>query len=74
MPLNATVLAAAIKPGVKAAFIACGAVDNAALETLMTAMANTIATAVVTHITSSAALVVTTACPAGAGTGTGTIT
>lgn len=74
MALNATVLAGLIKPGVKAAFIACGAADNAPLETLMTSLANVIATAVVTHITSSATLVVVTTCGAGAGTGTGTVT
>lgn len=74
MALNATVLAGLIKPGVKSAFIACGAADNPALETLMTAMANTIAGAVVTHLTSAGVVTVVTACPAGAGTGTGTVT
>lgn len=73
MALNATVLAGLIKPGVKAAFIACGAANNAALDTLMTSMANVIATAVVTHIQSAGVVAVVTACPAGAGTGTGTV-
>lgn len=73
MALSASVLAGLIKPDAKAAFIACGAADNAALETFMTSLSNAIATAVVTHINAAAGLAVVTACPAGAGTGTGTV-
>lgn len=73
MALNATTLAAAIKTPTKTAYIACGAADNAALETLVTALSAAIAGAIVTHIQSNATLAVVTACPAGAGTGTGTI-
>jgi hypothetical protein len=73
MALNATVLSAVLKPTLKAAFVAVGAEDNAALETFMTSLANAIATAVVAHITSAGTLVVVTTCGAGAGTGTGTI-
>jgi hypothetical protein len=74
MALDATVLAGLIKPNMKTAFLACGAADNAALEALMTAMSTAIASAVVTHITTSGAVTVVTACPAGAGTGTGAVT
>lgn len=73
MALNATVLAAAMKPGIKAAFIACGAADNAALETLMSDVSSVIASAVVTHIQSAGVVTVVTTCPAGAGTGAGTV-
>lgn len=74
MALSATVLAAALKPTIKSAFIAVGASDNAALETFMTSLANAIATAVVAHITSAGVVAVVTSCGAGPGTGTGTIT
>lgn len=73
MALNATVLAAALQPTVKEAHITCGAENNATLDTFCTNLATAIATAVVAHIVSSGSLVVVTTCPAGAGTGTGTI-
>ncbi len=68
MALSAPVLSAAMRAGLLAA-PASGATDNAAL----TAMCDAIATAVVAHITATGTLVVVTACPAGAGTGTGSI-
>lgn len=74
MALNATVLAAALQPTIKSAHLTLGAADNVALTTFCTNLANAIATAVVAHITSSGVVAVVTACPAGAGTGTGTVT
>lgn len=77
MPLNPTTLAAALKPGMKSAYIACGAADNAALETLMTALSTVIASAVVTHITSNALVAGTATGALGGGPGVpvvGTIT
>ena len=68
MALNATILGGAIRTALLAA-PASGATDNAAL----TAMCNAIATAVVAHIL-TAQVAVVTACPAGAGTGTGAVT
>lgn len=68
MPLDPTSLAAAIKTPTKEAYLTLGAVDNAALETFVTALSAAIASAVVAHITANGAVV--TACPAGAGTGT----
>lgn len=47
-----------------------GAVDNASLK----AFSHAIATAVVDEIQANAAVSVVTACPAGAGTGTGAVT
>lgn len=47
-----------------------GAADNASLK----AFAYSIATAVVDEIQANAAVSVVTACPAGAGTGTGSVT
>jgi hypothetical protein len=49
---------------------ATGAADNAALK----AVSYAIATAVVDEIQANAAVSVVTACPAGAGTGTGAVT
>lgn len=49
---------------------ATGAADNAALK----ATSYAIATAVVAEIQANAAVSVVTACPAGAGTGTGAVT
>lgn len=74
MALNPTTLAAALQPTLKAAHLTCGAANNAALDTFCTNLATAIATAVVAHILSSGEVAVVTACPAGAGTGTGTIT
>lgn len=68
MALNATTLATLMRANLLAA-PASGATDNAAL----TAMCTAIASAVVAHIQSSAALTVVTTCPAGPGTGTGTV-
>lgn len=73
MPLSATVLSAALKPDLKAAFVEVGAADNAALDTFMSKLADAIASKVVAHITSSAVVTITpagsaTTCPAGAGT------
>ncbi len=66
MALNATVLSGIIKTNL----LATGTVvSNASLD----ALCNAIAAAVVTHIQSAAGLAVVTACPAGAGTGTGTV-
>lgn len=69
MALNASALAALIKTNLLAN-PASGAKDNEALSLLC----SSIASAVVQHIQSSAGLVVVTACPAGAGTGTGSVT
>lgn len=74
MALNATILATALKPTLKAAHITCGAADNATLDAFCQNLATAIATAVVAHIVSSGAVAVVTTCPAGAGTGTGTVT
>lgn len=68
MALNAATLATLMRANLLAA-PASGATDNPALTAMCTAIAN----AVVTHITTSAELTVETACPAGAGTGTGTV-
>lgn len=74
MALNAGVLAAALKPTLKTAHLECGAVDNEKLDKFCAALADAIAKAVVTHITSAAVVNVATTCGAGAGTGAGTIT
>lgn len=77
MALNAATLAAAIKPGMKAAYIACGAQDNPVLDTFMTTLASVIATAVVNHITSNAVVAGTATGALGGGPGVpvvGTIT
>jgi hypothetical protein len=68
MALNATALSALIKANLLAN-PASMAKDNPALD----AMCSAIAAAVVQHIQSAAGLAVVTACPAGAGTGTGTV-
>lgn len=68
MALNATTLAALIKANILAN-PAIGGQAGAALDGLCSA----IAAAVVTHIQSVAAVTVVTACPAGAGTGAGTV-
>jgi hypothetical protein len=74
MALNPGVLAAALTPPIKAAHIAVGAAPNPALDTFCADLATAIASAVVTHIQSAGVVAVVTACPAGAGTGTGAIT
>lgn len=66
MAMNAVTLATALQPDLKAAFIACGAANNAALDAFMAALATAIASKVVSHITSNAQIVTT--CGAGAGT------
>jgi hypothetical protein len=65
MALNAVTLGDAIK----AAFVANGAANNAATAALCLAIAQ----AVVSHIQSSALVTVATTCPAGGGTGTGSV-
>ena len=71
MALNAVTLATALTPDIKNAFKDhLGAVDNATLNSFCAALATAIASKVVAHITSNAAVV--TAC--GAGPGTGTVT
>lgn len=77
MALNAVVLATALQPTLKTAFVAVGAVDNPALETFMAALATAIASAVVTHITGNAVVTPTllVAPPSGGPvTGTGAVT
>lgn len=73
MALDATVLAATLKPTLKTAHLECGAVNNDKLDEFCEALAKSIADAVVAHITSAGAVNVVTTCGAGAGTGTGTI-
>jgi hypothetical protein len=68
MALNAPALAALIQAKI-IANPAVGGIPGPGLDGLC----NAIAQAVVEHITSSASLTVVTACPAGAGTGTGTV-
>jgi hypothetical protein len=68
MSLNATVLKGLIKTNLLTDPDSM-AVDNPALD----AFCEAIAAAVVLHITSAATLAVVTTCPAGGGTGTGTV-
>ncbi len=70
MALSATVLRDAMRAALLADSANTKAVDNAAL----TAMCAAIASATVAHLVASGVINVVTACPAGAGTGTGTIT
>jgi hypothetical protein len=69
MSLNPTVLAAAIQTQLIADM-------GTAISPgpMLTAFCTAIATAIVTHLTSAGVVAVVTTCPAGAGTGTGTIT
>ena len=69
MALSASVLSAAMRAKLLADEDT-QAVDNAAL----TALCDAIAEACVEHITAAAVVNTITACPAGAGTGTGAIT
>jgi hypothetical protein len=73
MALNAATLATALAPLLKTAHVNVGAADNAALSDFCDELADAIASAVVDHIKEAAAVSVVTACPAGAGTGTGTV-
>lgn len=68
MALNAGTLATAMKPDIKAAFIALGALDNALLDALALGLATAIASKTIAHITANAQVITT--CGAGAGTGT----
>ena len=68
MALNAATLATLMRANLLAA-PASGATDNPALTAMCTAIAN----AVVAHVQAAAAVTVVTACPAGPGTGTGTV-
>jgi hypothetical protein len=74
MAMNPVTLATAMKTPIKAAHIAVGAADNAALDTFCQALATAIASTVVAHIAASGVVAVVTTCPAGAGAGTGTVT
>lgn len=57
MALNAPALAGLMQPAILAAHVAAGAQPGPALNTFCTNLANGIAAAVVTHITSSAVVV-----------------
>lgn len=67
MALNKTTLSSLIKTKVEAA---TGGTLPAHSLLVLTAFAD----AIVTHITTSGIVAVVTSCPAGAGTGTGTVT
>ncbi len=73
MALNTVTLAAALKTSIKAAHLTLGAANNAALETFCINLGLAIATDIVTHIQTNAAVTVVTVCGSGAGTGTGTV-
>lgn len=73
MALNATTLGATIATALKPGYLACGALDNAALTAFLAAQGDAIATAVVAHIQAAGVVTVVTTCPAGAGSGTGTV-
>jgi hypothetical protein len=68
MPLNSPTLSAAMRAAMLAA-PALNAVDGPEL----TALCDAIASTVVAHIVAAGVVTVVTACPAGAGTGTGTV-
>lgn len=68
MAYDATAIAA-LAQGLKDAKIACGAVDNPLLTALCLAEATAIA-----EFVAKGTVAVVTSCPAGAGTGTGSVT
>jgi len=74
MALNAITLATSITTALNLAMVDANPLSAAGLAPYHASIATAVANAVVAHLTSNAAVVVTvvTACPAGAGTGTGT--
>ncbi len=67
MALNSSTLSSLAKANLLSG--SSGAIDNAAL----TALCDAFASAIVTHIQTAGVVATVTACPAGAGTGTGTL-